>query len=191
MIDLKINNKTLLTGFLLAVLSFYTIYFFLDSRPLIPEKEAGIKPNQMGLEAIKKRGKLIVATERNSTGYFLYRGEPTGFEHEMLKRFAAHLEVSLEVKVVSSLDSLFAILIRGEADIIASNLNITKERLSKVNFTVPIFKTKQVLVQRIPEKNSGASLIKNMEELAGQEIHIRKNSSFHNTLLTLAGQSKD
>jgi membrane-bound lytic murein transglycosylase F len=48
------------------------------------------------LDSIRKRGKLIAVTDFNSTDYFIYKGEPMGFNYELLKSFPdeKHLEHS-------------------------------------------------------------------------------------------------
>jgi membrane-bound lytic murein transglycosylase F len=186
---MKKNLIYILIVFLIIL--FGTIFLINHSSSPISKTEKAITiPIKLSVEDIKKRGKLIAVTEKNATGYFLYRGEPTGFEYEMLKRFAAHLGVGLEIKVVTSLDSLFTCIINGEADIAASNLTITSERLDKVKFTSPIFKTKQVLVQRIPKKAGENKLIKNLEDLNGKEIHVRRKSAFYSSLKKIQKDSK-
>jgi membrane-bound lytic murein transglycosylase F len=41
------------------------------------------------LEGIRERGKLIAVTNFNSTDYFIYKGEPMGYNYELLKAFTA------------------------------------------------------------------------------------------------------
>ena len=45
-------------------------------------------PIERDFEAIKQRGTLTVLAPYNSTTYFLFRGEPMGFEYELLKAFS-------------------------------------------------------------------------------------------------------
>jgi membrane-bound lytic murein transglycosylase F len=84
-------------------------------------------------------------------------------------------------------------LLRGEGDIAAANLTVTKERSNKVQFVENHLTTRQVLVQRLPENLRGLtaddienSLVRNPLELAGKKIHVRKNSSFYKRLQHLA-----
>ena len=53
------------------------------------------------LSDIQKKGELIILTENSSTSYFNYRGKTMGFEYEILKDFAASLNLKLKVKVVN------------------------------------------------------------------------------------------
>src|ERR687890_93782 len=47
------------------------------------------EPVKRDLEEIRARGTLTVLAPYNSTTYFVYRGEPLGYEYELLREFAA------------------------------------------------------------------------------------------------------
>ena len=49
------------------------------------------------LDSIMKRGKLIAVTDFNSTDYFIYKGEPMGFNYELLKSFSDNLGLDLDI----------------------------------------------------------------------------------------------
>ncbi|MDQ7051767.1 MAG: transporter substrate-binding domain-containing protein [candidate division KSB1 bacterium] len=108
-------------------------------------------PVPVDLDQIRERGRLIALTRYNANSYFIYRGQPMGFEYELLTRLADHLGVRLEIRVPATWDSLFILLYRGEGDIIAANLTVTKQRAKKLAFTEHLITTRQVLVQRKPE----------------------------------------
>ncbi len=136
------------------------------------------------LADIKRKGKLIVITDYSSTNYFIYRGQPLGYQYEMLQELANYLNVKLELRVNSDLEKSFKLLNKGEVDLIAENITITRERKEKVNFTIPYAQSRQVLVQRKPEKwmamskkNLEASLIRNPLDLAGKTIYVQRNSA--------------
>ena len=90
------------------------------------------------IHEIQERGKLIATTDYNSTDYFIYRGEPMGFQYEKLKMFADYLGVDLEINVATSLDDAFRNLEEGKSDLIAMGLTVTLDRSEKVDFTLPI-----------------------------------------------------
>ncbi|MGC9341414.1 MAG: transporter substrate-binding domain-containing protein [Bacteroidales bacterium] len=133
------------------------------------------------LQDIKNTGKLIVVTDFNSINYFIYKGQPLGFQYELLQELSDHLELEIEVRVNNDLSHNFDNLINGEVDLIASNLTISKERKEIVEFTMPHSQTRQVLVQRIPENErpfaQSDELIRNPLELRGKTIYVQKNSS--------------
>ena len=102
------------------------------------------------LPRILERGKLIAITDYNSTNYFLYRGQPMGYQYELLQDLADYLDTELEVIVSNDLEETFNYLLTGYCDLIAINLTVTRERKTKFDFTVPHSQTRQVLVQRKP-----------------------------------------
>src|SRR5690606_34189827 len=162
---MKTEKHILKFVFLTVVLSFFTAGCHHDAkvqeRPLIKTTDFVSKePERFDLDAIKKRGKLIALTLNSSTSYFVYRGQPMGYEYELLKRFTDHIGVDREVKIIPDVNAMFDLLNNGEGDIIACNLAITKKRLEHAAFSDPYNFTRQVLVQRMPE---GWEKMKNKE----------------------------
>ena len=151
------------------------------------------------LDKIKKRGKLIAVTDYNSTNYFVYRGTPMGYQFELLKLLADHLEVKLVLEINNDINECFEGLNTGEYDIIALGLTVTKERSRLVDFTTPITQTRQVLVQRKPDKwrkmrtydEVERHLIRNPLQLAGKTINIQKNTTFYSRLKNLSDEIGD
>ena len=148
---------------------------------------------KLSYKSIESRGKLIAVTNYNSTDYFIYKGNPMGFQKELLQNLATTLNLALEIKVNNDLDDCFKGLHDGRYDIIAIGLTTTKERKDTVDFTKAISTTKQVLVQKKPEgwqkmnrKQLDTSLIKKSFELANKTLYVEKGSSFKSRLLNLS-----
>ena len=147
------------------------------------------------LEKIREEGALRVLTEYNSTSYFLYRGQPLGFQFEMLQELANHLNLALDVSVSNDLARNFNDLQEGNVDLIAMNLTVTSHRKQDVAFTEPLLQTRQVLVQRKPlnwekmnEKQLESSLIRNQLDLAGKEVYVQSGSVYENRLRSLSNE---
>ncbi len=147
------------------------------------------------LEEIKKDGVLKALVVYSSTSYFLYKGQPMGFEYEMLEKLAAHLNLKLEIIVSDNLDTQFEVLNRGDVDLIAHGLTITNQRRWEVDFTEPLYLTKQVLVQKKPDNylklswsNLQKSVIDDPLDLLGDTVSIRKNSSYFERILSLSNE---
>ena len=145
------------------------------------------------LQEVKKSGKLVALTGYNAYSYFIYKGEPMGFEYDLVKKLAEHLGVSLELIVVKDIQQMFDMLDRDMGDIIAFNLTITKERTKMIDFTDPVNSIKQVLVQRKPENwrdmklyEIEEELIRDPSELIGKTIVVRHNSSYIQRLVNLS-----
>ncbi|RFC54883.1 MltF family protein [Brumimicrobium aurantiacum] len=153
---------------------------------------------QGDLGEILKNNKLTVLAENSATSYFIYRGHKMGLEYEILNEFAKELGVKLEIKVVKDLDNIIENLNDGEGDIIACNYTVTKERKSKIDFTIPIMRTSQVLVQRKPEdwrtrrkSDWKKDVIQDPAELSRKTIHVWKNSSYYDRLVNLQDELGD
>ncbi|MCK5029576.1 MAG: transporter substrate-binding domain-containing protein [Bacteroidales bacterium] len=160
------------------------------------EKESFVNLNS--IEKIKKRGKLIAVMDFNSTNYFIYRGEPMGYQYELLQLLAEQLDVKLEVKVENDIDENFRMLIDGECDIIGINLTITKERSKIIDFTYPHSQTHQVLVQRKPEnwknfseKEIDANLLRNQLDIGGKVVYVQKGTSYAQRMKNLSDEIGD
>lgn len=147
------------------------------------------------LDAIRKDGVLKALVVYSSTSYFLYKGQAMGFEYELLKRLADHLDLKLEIIVSTDLDSQFEILNRGDVDLIAHGMAITNQRKEEVAFTEYLYLTKQVLVQKKPDnyrKISWSTLQKQLVhdpiELIDDTVSIRRNSNYYERLISLSNE---
>ncbi|KPL12374.1 MAG: lytic transglycosylase [Bacteroides sp. SM23_62] len=150
------------------------------------------------LPRILEKGKLIAITDYSSTDYFIYRGQPLGYQYDMLQDLADHMNIKLEVVVSNSLEETFNCLRMGDCDLIALNLTVTKRRRSQVNFITPHGQTRQVLVQRKPENWERMSpsqvdraLIRNQLDLAGKKVYVQHNSAYYRRMLNLAEEIGD
>ncbi len=157
--------------------------------------DAEEEPEILDLEEIEEIDTLRAVTSYSPTSYFLFRGEPMGYNYELLSRFADHLEVELELHVTRSLSRMFEMLQSGEVDLIAHSLTVTGSRAEQVAFTRPLNTTRQVLVQRKPDNwrelrahEIDRQLIRSPLELNGKDIHVRENSAFMRRLENLSDE---
>lgn len=145
------------------------------------------------LDSVLNRGTIRAIVENSSTGFFIYKGKPMGYEHDLLAFYAESRGLQLEIVVTNSLDEAFDMLDDGRGDVIAFPLTITKERKERANFTDSHYTTRQVLVQRKPENwlqftrdELNDKLIREQTDLAGHEIYVRKSSSYTTRLENLS-----
>ena len=171
-----------------------------------------VEPVARDLDAIKARGQLVVLAPYNSTTYFLYRGEPMGYEFELLREFAKEQGVPLKVVVVTDRKSLYAMLNAGEGDIAAARLIPTDEDKQNVAFTRELYRTEPALVQQelppdkanlpepaekalqpgpdeeLPEMEIQARRITRPAQLAGETVTLPEKSAYKRTLMELSDQ---
>jgi membrane-bound lytic murein transglycosylase F len=134
------------------------------------------------LEGVKKRGVLRVLTRNNPVTYFLHRGEQAGFDYELAQLAAEALGVRLEVVVPPSRDLLIPWLLEGRGDVIAASLTVTPERRRQVAFSRPYLEVRELLVA-----GKGARPLASLAELKGATVHVRRSSSYFQTLQALQG----
>ena len=151
------------------------------------------RPVKKDLKEIRADGKIKALINYSATSYFIYRGQPMGFEYELLNQYAKSQGVELEVIPIKNMDSMFIHLNHGVGDVVAANLTVTLDRKKQVDFSHPILFTKQVLVQRKPKnwkklskKALKDSLVNSPLELGGKTIFVRKESSFYERLHSLS-----
>jgi membrane-bound lytic murein transglycosylase F len=145
------------------------------------------------LDSIRVRGTLVAVTDFNSTGYFIYRGEPMGFHYELLKAFADHLGIDLEIITDKHLEDTYDMLKSGKVDLLAMGLTVNGSEEKGIQFTEPVDSTRQVIVQRKPHKWETmpssvlqSKLLRNKNDLAGKTIYVQKGSSHAECLQALA-----
>ena len=163
-----------------------------------PTSEKGDSCVSFDLDSIRKRGKLIAVTDFNSTNYFIYKGEPMGFNYELLKSFSDHIGIDLEIVSENHLNKAFEMLETGKADLMAIGLALNNSEKKEFLLTEPIDATRKVLIQRKPRNwrsmKSDAldkKLIRDQSGLVKKTIYLQAGSSNDEQLLTLVGESKD
>ena len=153
------------------------------------QRMTGDEPIDCDLTEVIQRGVLRASTNYNSTNYFVYRGEPMGFHLEMLRHFANHLGVELEITVSNDLDVNFDCLLNGGGcDLIAMDLTVTQSRRQLVQFTTPHSHTRQMLVQR---RVHGQLPLRNQLDLAGRTVHVQRNTVYIDRLISLMEEIGD
>ncbi len=157
--------------------------------------DSSVYTEHRDLDQIKKSKKLVLLTENSSTTYFIYKGQPMGYEYEMMNAFAKSIGCELDVVVVRNVDNIFEMLDSCDGDIAADNLTITSNRKKDVEFTSPLYTTRQVLVQRKPDNwpklntlQLESLLVKNPLQLAERQVYVRKGSSFYERLKDLSNE---
>ena len=103
-------------------------------------------PIARDLGDILERDTLVALTSYTSTSYFLYRGQPFGFEYELLRDFAEDQDVVFDIQVVPR-DSILYYLNSGRGDIAAARLEPVEEDTSEFGFTRNLYETQPVVVQ--------------------------------------------
>jgi len=169
----KIIYKFLTLTFLLLIL-------------LVPEScTVSVTRNLLGhdemggvLKDIQRRGKLIAITDDNPLNHFMLDGEHKGYQYEVLQKFANHLGVELEIIEEPDAHKALQYLKQRKVDILAMDIPSTFDVKHTIEFSEPVFKSRQVLVQRKPDnwrkmkdmKDVESLMVKNLDQFKGKTI---------------------
>ncbi len=149
---------------LLSIILIFTLLFTLASCGEKKQDNAAASK----LDAIKAKGKLIVATDAAWAPfeYIGKDGEITGSDMEIGKYIAENLGVECEFINVA-FDSLSTYLANDECDLAIAAMTITEERAETVAFSNPYTVACQYII--VPESDNQTSTI---EDLAGKKIGV-------------------
>ncbi len=124
------------------------------------------------LAEVWRTGVLEVATRYGPTSYYQGADGPTGFEHDLVEAFAAHLGVRPRFVVPDSLGGVLEAVTEGEADLAAAGLTITDARRERLRFTDPY---QAISVQLVHARDTPAP--DRLTDTCGDYIHVLANSS--------------
>jgi membrane-bound lytic murein transglycosylase F len=100
---------------------------------------------------------------------------------------AEALGVRLEMVVAPSRDELIPWLLEGRGDLVAASLTVTPSRAQRVIFSRPYLYVDEVVVGPAPRgQDAGVGVPTSLAELAGRAIHVRRSSSYYDTLAASA-----
>jgi membrane-bound lytic murein transglycosylase MltF len=156
---------------------------------------ADLNKSFMGdLDEMVKRRLVRVGVSYNRTLYFVDRGVQRGGAYEYGKLMEDELNKRRKtgnLKVVFWFvplprDQLLPALVDGKVDMVMAQLTVTPERQKLVDFTNPTRKD----VNEVVVTGPGAPAITSADDLAGQEVFVRKTSSYYQSLLALNARLK-
>ncbi|GAB6866866.1 transporter substrate-binding domain-containing protein [Bacteroides acidifaciens] len=126
--------------------------------------------------AIAKEGILRVATEYNSTSFYVDGDTISGFHYELIEAFARDKGLKAEIMPFMSFEERLKGLADGRFDVIAFGILATSELKDSLLLTTPIVLNKQVLVQRKETEESDSLYIRSQLDLAQRTLHVVKGS---------------
>jgi len=160
------------------------LLFFLITMSLLACKntQTGQKEKSVyDLPQIKDSGELVVLTLYSSTSYFIYRGQEMGYQYELSEQFARSLGLKLRVEVAKNIPELVHKLKKGEGDMIAYNLPVTKKMKDSLTYCGLEVITHQVVVQ---QNKSKSELLTDVTQLVGKDVYV-KPGKYYDRLVNL------
>jgi len=141
------------------------------------------------LDKMIKHKMIRILMPYNKTFFFFDGAQPRGLSYDNAMLFEKYINKrqkskTIKIKIIvipTSRDKLFSQLIEGYGDIAIGNLTPTAERRKLVDFSDPFMKN----VSEIAVTNTKVPLMKTYFDLAGKKIHVRKSSSYYESLQNL------
>ncbi len=138
------------------------------------------------LDGMAERGVVRALVVYSLGQYFLDGATQRGITYEALAAFETFLNQRLGRKTLKvgvliipvQRDELLPALEAGLGDIAAANLTITRSRLDTVDFSDPFLTDVRELVVTGP----AAPGLNSLDDLAGEEVHVRRSSSYWRSL---------
>jgi membrane-bound lytic murein transglycosylase F len=133
------------------------------------------------LERVQAEGVLRVITRNSPATYFQDRNGETGFEYELVKRFADDLGVELKIETADHLDELFTSLGKPDGPVLAAaGLVQSASRQQSARFSLPYLEVTPQVIYR-----NGQQRPTRPADLIGKRILVLKGSSHAEQLAEL------
>jgi membrane-bound lytic murein transglycosylase MltF len=152
------------------------------------------KPFKGDFDEMVARRAIRVGVTFNRTHYFIDKGEERGITYESLTAFERDLNADLKtgnlkvyvVIVPMSRDQLYPALAGGMIDMVAAMVTVSPEREKLVAFSEPT----RTNVSQVVVTGPGAPPIATVDDLAGHQVFIRKNSIYDESIVRLNAELK-
>ena len=151
--------------------------------------DADLEPWKGDFDLMLERRVVRVLVPYSRTLYFNDKGAQRGLAADSLRDFEIYLNKRYKLKsrpisvvaLPTTRDKLLPGLVEGKGDIAVGNLTITAEREKTVDFSDPELKGVNEIVVTGPASPDIAALA----DLAGREVHVRRSSSYYESLVRL------
>jgi membrane-bound lytic murein transglycosylase MltF len=151
--------------------------------------DTDLKPWAGDFDGMLERRVVRVLVPYSRTLYFNDKGAQRGLVADSLKDFEIYLNRRYKLKnrpitvvaLPTTREALLPGLLKGEGDLASGNLTITAERQKTVDFSLPV--TRHVI--EIVVTGPASPALSSVDDLAGEEVHVRRSSSYYESLSRL------
>jgi ABC-type amino acid transport substrate-binding protein len=142
---------------------------------------------------IKQVNTLRVIVEPNTMSYQVVDIDSiAGLQALMIKQFAADHQIDRVVFINEpNLSAAIDSLLQNKVDILAWHIPIYNQMRQKINYTIPVFTSRQMLIQRKENKADSIAFIRNQLELANQNVYILPGAFYRQRLNNLSKEIGD
>jgi membrane-bound lytic murein transglycosylase MltF len=163
-----------------------------NSKQQVRQLDLSVKPWTGDLDGMIERRSIRVLVPYSRTLYFNDKGRERGVTVDIFRQFELYINRKYQKQLgkrpitvyirPTTRDKLLTNVAAGLGDIGAGNLTVTDERRKSVDFYVA---PDQVGVSELVLTGPKSPAIKTAEDLAGKTVHVRKSSSYYESLEAL------
>ena len=153
-------------------------------------------PAKVDFDGMIERRRIRVRTPYSRTFFFNDKGHQRGFAADFVRDFERWVNRKyakqlgkrpLTVVIVpTTREKLLTEVVDGLADIAVGNITVTEERKKVVDFFAP----EQMSISEIVLTGPGSPEIRSAEDLSGKTVHVRKSTSYYESLVALNDRLK-
>ena len=145
------------------------------------------------LEYIQDQNKLRVIVEPNAMSYKVIDVDSIeGLQVLMINSFAKAMDVkNVEIITEPNLASAIDMLMNHKVDILAWHIPIYNTMREKINYSIPVFTSRQMLVQRKHNPKDSVEFIRNQLGLADKKVYILPGTFYRQRLEHLSQEIGD
>ncbi len=163
-----------------------------ESSELNPLRQLNNRRWTGDLDELIEHRVVRILTVHSPGRFYLEEGRGRGIVAEMAKRYEDFLNKELgngHVKVFALVvpvarDQLIPALLEGRGDLISAGLTITEDRKELVDFSIPASKPLNEILVTGPS----APEVKTLEDLAGETVYVREDSSYYESVEKLSAE---
>ncbi|HEY6829508.1 MAG TPA: transglycosylase SLT domain-containing protein [Gemmatimonadaceae bacterium] len=154
------------------------------------ELKVANKPWLGDFDKLLERRMIRVLVPYSRSLYYVDRGRERGLTAELVRDFEQYVNRKYRqgkrpvtvYLVPTTRDRLLPDIEEGLGDIAAGNLTVTPERLRHADF---VLQTDRPTVKEVVVLGAGAAPVASIDELAGRTVHVRRASSYYESLEAL------
>ncbi len=177
---------------LFVLLVYLCVVIWLGSASVAAESTTSAettKPQVGDFSAMRSNGMVRVLVPYSITGYHLDRRRPHGIYYDYMQAFEKYINRSAKKRadrtkillLPTSRDRLLERLVKGHGDLAVAGLTVIPERKKLVGFSDPV----RSGVTEVVVTGSDVPDIKDVMDLSGWQIHVRKSSSHFESLTSI------
>ncbi len=164
------KSHQILRYILIGIITILIAYY------IFPPKSQQKDSNVRDYAEIVASDTIHVAVEYNAISYHVENDTLVGFNYELVQAFARDHHLVAHIIPDMGFDSRLQGLKQGKYDIIAYGIPTTSELKDSLALTIPIFLSKETLVQRKASSPDDTLFIRNQLDLARKTLYVTKDS---------------